>query len=108
MTHTNPKRERGRVLNEAHSDSSEVLGGLLFPDERTAVVGFDPEGITAISRGLSVRDTPGRDHREVVCILKGCWQALVARQIEPCWHPFRMQTTLTKLVRGCRFAQPPG
>ena len=38
--------------------TSEVLGVLLFPDERTAVVGFDPEGITAIRRGLSEATPP--------------------------------------------------
>ena len=43
--------------------------------ERDEARRFDPEGMSAISRGLSVRDTPGAHHRQGICILKGCWPA---------------------------------
>ena len=84
-----------------------MFGGLLVSRRVNEVVGFHPAGISAISRGLSVRDTPGRKSRNGICILKGCWQVSNVRQIEPCWHPFRIQNTLSELFRGCRFAQSP-
>ena len=49
------------VTDKTKLGSSDVLGGLLVPAWRTVVVGFHPAGITAISRGLSVRDTPDRE-----------------------------------------------
>ena len=52
---TNPKRKRG-----GKARFIRVFGGIAGSGRMCAVVGFHPEGITAISRGLSVRDTPGR------------------------------------------------
>ena len=42
----------------AHSGSSEVLGGLLIPLRRTMATGLHPEGMSAISRGLSEATPP--------------------------------------------------
>ena len=83
------------------------LGGIAGSRRMDAAVRFHPEGITAISRGLSEATPPVRSHREGICILKGCWQVPDASPIEPGWHPFRMQIILSELFRGCRFAQPP-
>ena len=61
------------------------------------------EGMSAISRGLSVRDTPGGGAGIGLCILKGCGQVPRVSQKGQCWHPFRMPMTWLELF--C--AQPP-
>ena len=59
--------------------------------ERDEVHHFDPEGMSAISRGLSVRDTPGAKtsildlHPEGMLASSECLPVLRG------WHPFRMQ-----------------
>ena len=55
------RREAPSIPCEATPDLWFIrsIGGIVDSRQTEEVIGFHPEGITAISRGLSVRDTPG-------------------------------------------------
>ncbi len=75
---------------------------------REEVGRFDPEGMSAISRGLSVRDTPGATtqkgdlHPEGMLASSGCLP------ISRGWHPFRMQQPFVQPLPGVSLRSTPG
>ena len=82
------------------------LGG--DPNERDEVRRFDPEGMSAMSRGLSVRDTPGAKpsrgdlHPEGMLASTGCLP------VTQRWHPFRMQQPFAQPLPGVSLRSTPG
>ena len=69
---------------------------------------FHLEGMSAISRGLSVRDTPGTKPSKADLHPEGMLASSECLPVLRCWHPFRMQQPFSQLPPGVSLRSTPG
>ena len=77
-------------------------------NERDEARRFDPEGMSAISRGLSVRDTPGTKTSRLDLHPEGMLASSGCLPVSQGWHPFRMQQPFVQPRPGVSLRSTPG
>ncbi len=75
---------------------------------RGEVPRFHPEGMSAISRGLSVRDTPGAKPSNGDLHPEGMLASSECLPVSRGWHPFRMQQPFIQPLPGVSLRSTPG
>ena len=76
--------------------------------ERDEVRHFDPEGMSAMSRGLSVRDTPGAKTSRLDLHPEGMRASSECLPVLRGWHPFRMPQPFVQPLPGVSLRSTPG
>ena len=68
---------------------------------------FHPEGMSAMSRGLSVRDTPGAKISRLDLHPEGMLASSECLPVLRGWHPFRMQQLFVQPLPGVSLRSTP-